>query len=171
MTVKEWTEIIAVVLSTGSLIVAILALMRARAAEQGTLAATKTQAFLTFRERFQQIKHDLPPGWSDPTWLPKPNTDEWRRIELYWQNAFDEWFVPTRLNKKHPELEEIWRQFFESVVQSALHNPALRYVVWRLCKQEEFGQPYTREFAEVLEQLWGRPLNDPDFQGLVGPTT
>lgn len=91
--------------------------------------------------------------------LPEPDTDEWRRIELYWQNAFDEWFVPMRLNKEH--LQDVWELFFESTVKSALHNRPLRYVAWHLYRQGEFGM-YKAEFADVLEQLWGKPLNS-DF--------
>jgi hypothetical protein len=163
---KEWTDLVAVVISSVALVFAILAHRRAINAERRLLAQAKTQAFLTFRDRFQQIKRDLPPRWSDPTWLPRPGTDEWRRIELYWQNAFDEWFVPTRLDKEH--LQDLWPLFFESAVKSALDNRPLRYVAWALYEQGEFAQ-YKRDFAEVLERLWGRPLRDADFRLRDGP--
>ena len=161
MTPKEWTELLAIGLAAASFVVAILAFRRASSAERRSLAEAKTQTFLTFRDRFIAIKHDLPPRWGDQEWLPQPDTDEWRQIECYWQNAFDEWFVPMRLNREH--LEDVWRLFFESAVKSALPNRPLRYVAWCLCEAGEFGQ-YNNDFAAVLEQLWGRPLKDSDFK-------
>ena len=151
-------NLIAIILSAGSLLIAVFALRRAKSAELRALAEAKTHTFLTSRERFQHTKHDLPPLWNDKLWLPKTDTDEWRRIELYWQNAFDEWFVPMRLNK---DLHEVWELFFESTVESALHNRPLRYAAWHLYKQGEFGK-HKGDFAVVLEELWGKPLNS-DF--------
>jgi hypothetical protein len=95
-------NLVAIVLSGGSLVVAYVALRRAQSAERRALAEATTHAFLAFRARFQPIKRDLPPRWSDKEWIPEPDTDEWRRIELYWQNAFDERFVPMRLNQGAP---------------------------------------------------------------------
>lgn len=160
MSIEQVINLIAIILSAGSLVVAFVALRRAHSAERRALAEAKTHAFLTFRERFQQIKHDLPPRWSDKEWIPQPDTDEWRRIELYWQNAFDEWFVPMRLNKEH--LEQVWQLFFASEVKSALHYRPLRYVAWRLCEEGEFGG-HNKDFLGVLEQLWGKSLKDSDF--------
>ena len=164
MNLKEWIEMVAVVISGASLVVAIIAFRKANSAERRSLADAKTQAFLTFRDRFNTIKRDIPPGWSDKTksWLPQPDTEEWRQIEAYWQNAFDEWFVPTRLNKEY--LEDVWELFFKRAVKSALDNRPLRYVAWRLCETGEFSQ-YSRDFAAVLEDLLGRPLKDSDFKG------
>jgi hypothetical protein len=158
MSLEQVINLIAIILSAGSLVIAIFALRRAKFAEQRALAEAKTNTFLTFRQRFQQIKHDLPKKWNDKLWLPDPDTDDWRRIELYWQNAFDEWFVPMRLNR---DLHEVWKLFFESTVESALHNRPLRYVAFYLYPQAEFGM-YRGEFREVLENLWGKPLNS-DF--------
>ncbi|MCM3874733.1 MAG: hypothetical protein ND895_28905 [Pyrinomonadaceae bacterium] len=159
MSLEHSINLGAIILSAASLVVAVFALRRASYAEKRALAEAKTNAFLTFRQRFQMIKRDLPPKWNDEAWLPEPDTDEWRRIELYWQNAFDEWFVPMRLNKEH--LQDVWELFFESTVASALYNRPLRYVAWHLYTQGEFGK-YQAEFAEVLEKLWRHPLNS-DF--------
>ena len=163
---KEWTDLVALIISGFALVFAVLAHRRSISAERRSLAEAKTHAFLTFRERFQRIKHDLPPLWSDPNWLPQRGTDEWRRIELYWQNAFDEWFVPMRLNREH--LEDLWPLFFESAVKSALFHRPLRYVAWKLYEEGEFAQ-HKQDFAEILERLWGGSLRDADFQLSDGP--
>lgn len=160
MNESDWIATAAAIISTGSLVVAIVSFRRADAAERRSLADAKTQAFLAFRSRFLTIKHDLPSRWDDETWLPEANTDEWRRLETYWQNAFDEWFVPMRLNKEH--LEDVWTMFFESAVKSALHHRALRYVAWRLCEGGEFGE-HNAEYKRLLDQLWGAPI-DTDFK-------
>ena len=160
MALKEWAELLAVFLSAASVVIAIFAFRRANSAERRSLAEAKTQAFITFRNRFIEIKHNLPPRWGDKEWLPQPDTEEWRPFEAYWQNAFDEWYVPMCLNREY--LEDVWRLFFESAVKSALPYRPLRYVAWRLCEAGEFGQ-YNEEFAEVLEKLWGKPLKDSDF--------
>ena len=102
MGLKEWIELFAVAISAASLCVSILAFRRARSAERWTLAETRTQAYLTFRDRFNSIKRDIAPSWTDKEWLPKQGTVEWRQIEAYWQNAFDEWFVCTRLKHGVP---------------------------------------------------------------------
>jgi hypothetical protein len=63
-------ELFAVAVSAASLVVSILAFLRASSTEQRSLADAKTQAFLTFCDRFNAIKRDIPPGWSDRNWLP-----------------------------------------------------------------------------------------------------
>jgi hypothetical protein len=158
---KEWLDALSIGMSAVAVVFSILAHLRAGQAEQRSLAEAKTNAFLAFRERFSQIKHDLPPKWADGVWLPERNTDEWRRIELYWQNAFDEWFVPMVLNKNH--MSDLWDLFFKSAVESALHNRPLRYVAWNLYKAGEFAN-YKGKYMGVLEDLWGKPLKDSDFK-------
>jgi hypothetical protein len=160
MSPQDWADISTVLVSSVSLVLSYVALSRAGSAEHRALAEARMNAFLTFRERFQQIKHDLPPRWMDDDWTPQIDTDEWRRLEIYWHNAFDEWFVPTHLNKEH--FHDLWPLFFRSAVETALHNRPLRYVVWRICRNEEFGK-HTAEYEAVLEELWGKPLGDKDF--------
>lgn len=161
---SDWIAIVAAVISAGSLVVAMVSFRRAGTAERRSLADAKTQAFLAFRSRFLTIKHDLPPRWDDDTWLPERNTDEWRRLETYWQNAFDEWFVPMRLNKEH--LQDVWTLFFESAVRSGLSHRALRYVAWCLCSSGEFGE-HNEAYRLLLDQLWGKAI-DADFKSFEG---
>jgi hypothetical protein len=154
-------SLIAAGISGGSLVVAIISLRRALSAERRALAEAKTNAFLVFRQRFTEIKHDLPAKYSHPVWLPEPNTDEWRQIELYWQNAFDEWFVPTVLNKDY--LEEVWEIFFKDAVKSGLQHRPLRYVAYKLYEQGEFAN-HKVAFKKTLQALWGGSLRDKDFE-------
>jgi hypothetical protein len=162
MDASEWTSIIAVLISLGSLTLGLVSLRRAQKAderaeraEQFSIASAKTQAFVTFRTRFLDIKHGLPTGWTSDSYRPQPGTDEWRLLEDYWQNAFDEWFVPNVLNKAH--LSDLWDLFFASAVRGAMANAPLRYVAWRLYEMGEFGE-YREQYKRTLDELYGGPI-------------
>jgi hypothetical protein len=162
MNASEWTSVIAVLVSLGSLTLGIVSLRRAQKAderaeraERFSVASAKTQAFVTFRSRFLQIKHGLPSEWINDGYRPQPGTDEWRLLEDYWQNAFDEWFVPNVLDQSH--LGDLWTLFFASAVKGALENAPLRYVAWRLYETGEFGE-YRDEYKLALDELYGGPI-------------
>lgn len=145
-----------------SAVVSFLSYRWARQTEDRVRFESRTQTFLTLRERFRDIKGGLPPSYDSPTWLPNDGTKEWRDLELYWQNAFDEWFVTNKLNPKH--LQPLWTLFFERAVRSGLSHRPLRYVAWALTEgRSEFGG-FGHDFRDALDRTYGGTIADEDFR-------
>jgi hypothetical protein len=61
-------------------------------------AAARAQVLLEFRKRFSELKGSIPAWYSAPT-IPDGVSAAVRAVERYWQNAFDEWFVTTKLER------------------------------------------------------------------------
>jgi hypothetical protein len=114
-------------------------------------AAARAQVFLEFRKRFSEIKHSIPDWYCWPAVPEKPDPKDLRAVELYWQNAFDEWFVTTKLERWH--LRRLWKRFYEGTLTLSLKNGALRQVVAQLTHGgAEFGD-HQEEFRAVLNRL------------------
>jgi hypothetical protein len=155
MEFRDWIDAVVAVISVASLVIAWYALRTARQAEERSRIEAKARVFLDLRDRFRTIKAELPAEWRNPHWNPALDDPDWKRLESYWQNAFDEWFVPTHLTPGY--IDDLWELYFKKAVQSALTRPALRCTAGRLCRDGEFGA-YNKEFQGVLEELAGRPL-------------
>lgn len=138
---NDW---IPIAISVGAVAVAVMSFMR-------STAAARAEVFLELRKRFSEQKHSLP-EWYDAEAVPEEATrSELRAAELYWQNAFDEWFLTTRLDPWH--LKKLWARFYEGTLERALTHPALRSVVAKLTHEgAEFGKSQ-EEFRASLNEL------------------
>ena len=138
------TDWIAITVSVGAFFVAAISYVR-------STAAARAHVFLEFRKRFSDLKGSIP-SWYDAPAVPEGATkEELRAAELYWQNAFDEWFVTTRLEPWH--LGKLWRRFYSGTLTHALKNEALRAVVAKLTHgSTEFGDDQEK-FRATLNTL------------------
>lgn len=135
-----------------SLYFSALALIVAALSYARASAAARAQVYLDFRERFRNLKLPIP-TWYDQVRVPEQATPAERRaLELYWQNAFDEWFVTQRLQPRY--LGTLWTRFYRGVMKGALSHGALRQVADELTGEtgREFGDQKQR-FREVLDKL------------------
>lgn len=145
--VPDW---VSAAIAIGALIVAVFAFFHSR-------AAARTQVFLEFRKRFIEIKAALPDWYTDvdmakwPAYDPSASSG-WRPIERYWQNAFDEWFITTVVDRR--VLGRLWWLFYRDAIRSGLQHKALRLAASRLTHGNlEFGG-YRDGFRRVLDELW-----------------
>jgi hypothetical protein len=141
---------------------ALLSWRSARAAANRAALSERVKVFVDLRQRWYEIRKDLRRMKLDRNDLPQPKHENWDTHELYWQHAFTEWYVTTKL---HPELAELWNGFFSLAIQNTLKtHPPLRYVAWVLVEQHwtVFSGQHDAFRAE-LERLNGDPLNDGTF--------
>lgn len=91
----------------GAVVVSIAAFFVATMTYVGSKAAVRSQVFLDLRKRFSDLKNSIP-DWYDKSSVPATATsEELRACELYWQNAFDEWFITTWLERRY--LHKLWQ--------------------------------------------------------------
>lgn len=146
------TDLLAIAVAGAAFFVSMLGYIKSN-------AAGRTQVFLEFRNRFSELKRKLP-CWYDSACIPSGADDaELRELELYWQNAFDEWFVTNRLEGRH--FRRLWRRFYSGTLELSLRNGALRQVAGRLTHEgTEFGA-HQETFRRVMNELCHRSLNEP----------
>jgi hypothetical protein len=109
------------------------------------------QVYLDLRRNFSALKGSIPLWYSEARIPPDASPDQIRACELYWQNAFDEWFVTTRLEPWH--LRRLWKRFYAGTFTLALSHGALREVVAKLTHDgAEFGD-HQEVFRESLNKL------------------
>ena len=135
-----------------SSIIAGLAIVVASMSYAHSSATARAQIYLEFRRRFSEFKDEIP-HWYDHARIPEEATkDEKRALELYWQNAYDEWFVTQEL---HPHyLGKLWRGFYRGILKGALRHGVLRQVADELTgpSSSEFGDQKAR-FRHTLDEL------------------
>jgi len=125
-----------------------------------TNAASRAEVFLEFRKRFSELKGSIP-TWYNAASIPANASEaELRAAELYWQNAFDEWFVTNQLEWWH--LRKLWTRFYKGTMTLALRHGALRQVAANLTHSGvEFGNRQ-EQFRATLNGLcrsaYGQPL-------------
>ncbi len=142
-------ESISIILAAGAFVISFIAFLRSQ-------AAARAQTFLEFRKRFLEIKTQLPEWFikKSKNDCPKYSSGsmDWRPIGRYWQNAFDEWLITTKIDKR--VLGRLWRLFYRDAIRSGLTHTPLRYAVSQLTHGEsEFGN-YRLEFRKELDELW-----------------
>jgi hypothetical protein len=115
------------IISAISIPISILSLGVAFSSFRRTAIVSRAQLFISLRSRFLEIHKGLPDQLEDPNWEVQEGTSEWRAIERYWYNAFDEWFVTTKIFSG--DREELWKIFFSHAIQSALKHPSMIKVV------------------------------------------
>jgi len=135
---------LAVVVSLAAFLVAVMSHVKSS-------AAARAQVFLEFRKRFSELKASIP-AWYNAAAIPSDApAAEIRAVERYWQNAFDEWFVTTRLERWH--LRKLWGRFYKGTLTLALSNRALRQAAANLTHAgAEFGE-HQDDFRAVLDGL------------------
>ena len=150
-------------ISVISLIIAGLSWRTARRAAKQSELAERVKIFVDLRSGWHDIRKDLRRQQLDGSELPNPQSVNWDSHELYWQHAFTEWYITTKL---HPELRQLWDEFFSIAIQKTLktHRP-LKYVAWVLVEQKRsvFGT-YHNEFRSELERLNGGGLSENGFK-------
>jgi len=122
-------------------------------------AATRAQVFLEFRKRFSDLKASIPAWYGAPAIPDDVSVEDLRAAELYWQNAFDEWFVTNKLERWH--LRRLWNRFYRGTLTRALGNRALRQVAANLTHGgQEFGD-HQDEFRATLNALCWNAYSEP----------
>lgn len=122
-------------------------------------AAARAQVFLELRKRFSELKASIPVWYNEATIPDSASADDLRAVELYWQNAFDEWFITNKLERWH--LRKLWNRFYKGTLTLALSNGALRQAAANLTHGgPEFGE-HQDEFRATLNALCRRAYNEP----------
>lgn len=148
----ESSDWLAIAISLAAFLVAAMSYLKAT-------AAIRAEIFLDFRKRFSELKVSIP-DWYNAAGIPKDvPKGELRAVELYWQNAFDEWFVTNKLEPWN--FRKLWHRFYKGILIRALSNGALREAAARLTHgSAEFGE-HQDEFRTVLNALCMQAYNEP----------
>lgn len=152
--------VVAVIFGLSSLTVAILTFINTRRARGQAARLARTQTYLVFRERFRDIQQNLPAGYHERAYSTI-TPEESLKIERYWYNAFDEWYVTTQLHAG--PIADLWTDIYEYAISSTLEYDMMRdwYCQnWR--KKTTFG-PHSTAFADAIEVAWAKthPIGGP----------
>ena len=119
------------------------------------LEVSRAELYTSLRNRYLEIHGQLPEElWSNAGYRPAGGSDGWRAIERYWYNAFDEWFVTTKVVRH--DNGALWSTFYEPALQSSLKHEAMRRV---LCGMLDGGSTFgghRDEFEQVISKLYQR---------------
>jgi hypothetical protein len=145
----EW---LAVAVSLAAFLVAAMSYVKSN-------AAARAQMFLEFRKRFSEVKVSVPDWYRESKIPDNASPKELLAMERYWQNAFDEWFVTTKLERWH--FRRLWNRFYRGTITLSLSNGALREMAAKLTHGgAEFGI-HQDEFRATLNELCRRGYNLP----------
>ncbi len=162
MQTSDQIALVSALISGISLIVAGFSWWTARRADERAELSERVKVFVDLRAGWHDIRKELRRQQLEGAELPDPASPGWETHERYWQHAFTEWYVTTRL---HPELRRLWEEYFAVAIQRALrtHLP-LRYAAWILVDQGRtmFGA-FHDEFRAELERLNGGALDGGGF--------
>jgi len=148
-----------------SLIFSACALILSWRSDSRSQIAARAQLFMSLRTRFLKVLEDLPPEYSDPKW---DASDPLHReaANRYWHNAFDEWYVTTRLHAGL--MRPLWDQFYSKAILAGLGHNGLRKTLIEMRKQDRALAGLWKEFRGVLDRLWAtdHPRNGTTCQGV-----
>ena len=134
-------NLISALAATGALVIAVLAYVVSKRADDRIKVVAKTQVYLALRSRFLEVLEQLPPSYADPDWEPR-TAEEVASATRYWQHTFDEWYVSRKLD---PALHAMLRESLERVELI----DRIAFAAWlELCRLHDSGTE--DRFVEAL---------------------
>lgn len=110
--------------------------------------AAEAQQFTQLRERLYEVQDQLPPDANLLDSGPNRGTKEWTAFRAYWEQAYTEWHVTTKISDG--QFRRLWNGFYEPVFRSVIKRPAFRDTAADLLN-EEFAHGPRIEFAMLLQ--------------------
>lgn len=105
----------------------------------------KTNAFLSFQERFTGIQKEWSANVNKENWMP--TEAESRAVERYWHLVYDEWYLCKRLDTS---LQRLWDEYYLKGVRNALQNPQFLKSLNYLISCREFQKDFTDYMTELV---------------------
>jgi hypothetical protein len=121
------------------------------AALHASLANQRAVLFSNFQQQYSTIAAGFPPGVYDPTFRPKPRSEEYAKLWRYWLFCFSEWYVTNRLDRE--AYKSLWDSYYSPLVTSALRIPSLRYVLESMILSQDLHRGEYRGFFQTLSKL------------------
>lgn len=114
--------------------------------------SARAEVFISLRGRFLEVHDDLPETFHDPNWRVQEGSSEWKALERYWLNAFDEWYVTTRILKVDHGV--LWDGFYSHAIMSSLRHASMRKVLLHMFDGRVSFGSFKDEFEKEIDGLW-----------------
>lgn len=110
--------------------------------------AKRADVFRMLRSDFSELRKRLPGDWQSRDQLPVVK-EEYEAMVSYWQFAFTEWFITTRLSWRL--FGYLWRNYYEDAIGVTCKSPAM---IAALFDAARLVGPYAdRAFLDVVREL------------------
>jgi hypothetical protein len=137
------------VIAISSVVVALASLFASIQSQRRAERVAIVETHLALRGRFIDLYQHLE--------LEPDRNPARAAAQAYWANAYDEWFITTRLT---PEFKRLWIKFYGQAIVAGLAHPVLEQELRHLLGMQEGFGLYADDFVEDLEELAGKQLRE-----------
>lgn len=147
--IADWAAVAAAVFSV---LAAWQSVRAAEAANRREAAGNMAATFTGLRERFSEIRNDIPWKWIDDNQIhfrDPQGKAALRALTTYWRLAFDEWYVTQKLNPQ--DLGPLWSEYYAKTTERAVTSD----VMWvgLMAAYADSRVPRDAEYAKLLLDL------------------
>lgn len=138
-------------ISAVSAVIAVASAIFAFNANRNNRHVAATQIFLQLRENYLLIQATLPPRLRELNWVAEVDSDDWRKLEAYWYQIFNEWFITRKLYGG--VYKDLWNEFYAETVKSALKHSSIRHVYYSMRHEKKYAfAGHGADFSKVIEE-------------------